>query len=49
MNNLKRIKEVLDLDEWRKRQKTEFRKRLFSGFIAILLIIGVVYVWYYYG
>ena len=28
MNNLKRIKEVLDLDEWRKRQKTEFRKRV---------------------
>jgi hypothetical protein len=49
MNNLDRIKEVLDLKDYYKKQKTAFRKRIFSTFLAIVLIIGGIAFWYYYG
>jgi len=46
-NNLQRIKEVLNLDAWRKKQKSLFRKRIISTVLAIVLIIGALY--FYYG
>jgi len=45
-SNIERIKEVLDLEEYRKNQKRLFRKRIFSSVLAILLIGGVIYMWY---
>ena len=49
MNNLDRIKEVLNLETYYKKQKTEFRKRILSTVLAIVLIIGAFTFWYYYG
>ena len=49
MNNLDRIKEVLNLEAYYKKQKTEFRKRILSTVLAIVLIIGAFAFWYYYG
>lgn len=49
MNNLDRIKEVLNLENYYKKQKTEFRKRILSTVLAIGLIIGAFTFWYYYG
>jgi len=48
-NKLKRIKEVLDLENWRKKQKSQFRKRVLSIILAISLITGAVLFWIYYG
>jgi hypothetical protein len=48
-NKLKRIKEVLDLENWRKKQKSQFRKRVLSIILAIGLIAGAVLFWIYYG
>jgi len=47
LNKLERIKEVLNLDEWRKKQKTLFIKRIISTVLAIVLILGALY--FYYG
>tara|TARA_B110000444_G_C18810604_1_gene582372 strand:- start:1338 stop:1490 length:153 start_codon:yes stop_codon:yes gene_type:complete len=49
MNNLDRIKEVLNLEDYYKRQKIAFRKRILSAFLAIALIIAGIYIWFYYG
>tara|TARA_B110000444_G_scaffold104260_1_gene98496 strand:- start:930 stop:1079 length:150 start_codon:yes stop_codon:yes gene_type:complete len=49
MNNIDRIKEVLNLETYYKKQKTEFRKRILSTVLAICLIIGAITFWYYYG
>ena len=38
MNNLDRIKQVLNLETYYKKQKTEFRKRILSTVLAIVLI-----------
>tara|TARA_B100001173_G_C15653953_1_gene406570 strand:- start:44 stop:199 length:156 start_codon:yes stop_codon:yes gene_type:complete len=44
--NLEKIKEVLDLEAWRKKQKTLFRKRILSTVLAILLIGAVIYMFW---
>ena len=49
MTNLERIKQVLNLDNWHKKQKTKFRKRLLSTILAIGLITGAILYWVYYG
>ena len=46
---LDRIKEVLNLKEYRKKQKTKFRKKLLSIVLAISLIAGAITYWIYYG
>ena len=46
---LDRIKEVLNLKEYRKKQKTKFRKKLLSIVLAIALIAGAITYWIYYG
>ena len=46
---LDRIKEVLDLEEYHKKQKTEFRKKILSTLLALILIGGAVTYWIYYG
>ena len=46
MSNIDRIKEVLNLETYYKKQKTLFRKRIISSVIAILLIGGVIWMWY---
>jgi len=47
LNKLERIKEVLNLEAWRKKQKTLFIKRIVSTVLAIALILGAIY--FYYG
>lgn len=47
--NLERIKEVLNLDAWRKKQKKLFRKKLLSVFLAITLIGIALYLFLNYG
>lgn len=49
MTNLERIKEVLNLEAWRKKQKKLFRRRVLSIFLAIGLIFGALYIYIYYG
>ena len=49
MSNIERIKEVLNLEAYYKKQKTEFRKRIISTVLAIGLIIGALTFRYYYG
>ena len=46
---LDRIKEVLDIESYRKKQKTIFRKRILSVVLAIILIAGAITYWIYYG
>tara|TARA_X000001036_G_C19957287_1_gene512482 strand:- start:6 stop:167 length:162 start_codon:yes stop_codon:yes gene_type:complete len=45
-SNLERIKEVLNLEQYRKNKKKEFRRRILASIIAILLIGGVIWMWY---
>ena len=47
--NLERIKEVLDLDAWRKKQKKLLRRKLLSVFLAITLIGIALYLFLYNG
>tara|TARA_B100000900_G_scaffold407627_1_gene420608 strand:- start:1557 stop:1712 length:156 start_codon:yes stop_codon:yes gene_type:complete len=47
--NLERIKEVLNLDAWRKKQKKLFRRKLLSVFLAIVLILAALYIYIHYG
>ena len=47
--NLERIKEVLNLDAWRKKQKKLFRRRILSIFLAIILIGAGLYLFLNYG
>tara|TARA_Y100001937_G_scaffold4350_1_gene5652 strand:- start:2294 stop:2443 length:150 start_codon:yes stop_codon:yes gene_type:complete len=49
MTNLERIKEVLNLDAWRKKQKKLFRRRILSIFLAIILIGAGLYLFLNYG
>jgi hypothetical protein len=46
---LDRIKEVLDIESYRKKQKTIFRKRILSIVLSLILIIGAITYWIYYG
>ena len=46
---LERIREVLNLDAWREKQKKIFRRRLIAFFAAIALITGAVLFFIYYG
>tara|TARA_B100001057_G_C22486421_1_gene808486 strand:- start:300 stop:455 length:156 start_codon:yes stop_codon:yes gene_type:complete len=47
--NLERIKEVLNLDVWRKKQKKLFRRKILSIFLAIGLILAALYIYINYG
>ena len=47
--NLERIKEVLNLDAWRKKQKKLFRRKPLSVFLAITLIGIALYLFLNYG
>ena len=49
MTNLERIKEVLNLEAWRKKQKKLFRRRVLSVFLAIGLILAALYIYIHYG
>ena len=49
MTNLERIKQVLNLDAWRKKQKKLFRRKLIAFFASIALITGAVLFFIYYG
>jgi len=44
-----RIKEVLNLEEYKKKKKKQFRRKILSTILAIGLITGAVLFWIYYG
>ena len=48
-SKMDRIKEVLDLEEYKRKQKKQFRKKLLSIFLSIVLITGAIVFWIYYG
>ncbi len=48
-SQMDRIKEVLNLEEYKKKQKKQFRRKILSTILAIGLITAAVLFWIYYG
>ena len=48
-SKMDRIKEVLDIEEYNKKQKKQFRRKILSMILATVLITGAIVFWLYYG